>query len=168
MKQVEVTVNLQLDITQAVVNLSYFKGSQVPSNVIGWENLVDGSYKVSRSSLTEFTKDTPKLNDGSYMFYNNILLETFTGNLSALTKSDNMFSECMALKNITLKGTLNVDLNLASTNSILITKESLISVMNALVTLSGETKTQTFGTTLLAKLSEEEKKIATDKGWILK
>ena len=49
-----------------------------------------------------------------------------------------------------------------------LTKESIINLFNALQKLDeGNTRTCRIGSTLLAKLTDEDKKIATDKGWTL-
>ena len=45
-----------------------------------------------------------------------------------------------------------------------LTKESLLSILNNLPTISS-TKTVTLGSTNLAKLTASDIKIATDKGW---
>ena len=47
-----------------------------------------------------------------------------------------------------------------------LTYDSLMVVINGLQTVT-ETQTLTLGSTNLAKLTDEEKQIATDKGWTL-
>ena len=83
---------------------------------------------------------------------------------SALTYS-NAFTNCPALEEITIEGTIGqTGLNLSKSTNL--THDSLMSIINALQ--SGATsKTLTLGTTNLAKLSNEEKAIATQKGWTL-
>lgn len=58
---------------------------------------------------------------------------------------------------------INVDLS-GSTN---LTKESLLNVINEAADVTANPKTLTFGATNLAKLTDEEKAIATSKGWTL-
>lgn len=58
---------------------------------------------------------------------------------------------------------INVDLS-GSTN---LTKESLLNVINEAADVTANPKTLTFGATNLAKLTDEEKAIATNKGWTL-
>ena len=47
-----------------------------------------------------------------------------------------------------------------------LTHDSIMVVINGLQTVT-ETQTLTLGSTNLAKLTDEEKQIATDKGWTL-
>lgn len=77
------------------------------------------------------------------------------------------FSSCADLENITLEGTMANNISLSSSSKL--THDSLMSVINALYNFSGttETRTCTFGSTNLAKLTEAEKAIATQKGWTL-
>jgi hypothetical protein len=49
----------------------------------------------------------------------------------------------------------------------LLTHQSLLNILNSLVPQEGATKTLTLGSDNLAKLTDEEKAIATDKGWTL-
>lgn len=58
---------------------------------------------------------------------------------------------------------INVDLS-GSTN---LTKESILNVINEAADVTANPKTLTFGATNLAKLTDEEKAIATNKGWTL-
>ena len=80
------------------------------------------------------------------------------------------FFECYALKNIVIEGTIganNLDLHWCA----LLTRESLLSVLNALKDYSADTSGTvwkvTLGETNLAKLTEEEIGIAEAKGWVL-
>lgn len=225
MEKVEATINVPTsstyDITQAVVNLYRFTGTSVPANVVGWENLVDGSYKCQGSDIKEFTMQLPKLEEGWFMFTECADLTSFTIPMPELTDGCNMFSrgtlpgynslktlnldapklvtttnmfgdciwltdvtlnipsytsqevwinpifsKCSGITNLTVNGELRAGLYLsASTN---LTTDSLMSVINALVDLTGEnSKTLTLGDTNLAKLSDEQKAIATNKNWIL-
>lgn len=79
-----------------------------------------------------------------------------------------MFYNCSALENITLVGTLNPNQTLNFGYSKLLTVDSILSIFNALVDLTGSTaKTITLGSTNLAKLTDEQKAIATNKNWNL-
>jgi len=78
------------------------------------------------------------------------------------------FRGCTALENITIGGTINasgLDFQACS----LLTHDSLMSIINALKDYSGSTTTYTLtlGSTNLAKLTDAEKAIATQKGWTL-
>ena len=78
------------------------------------------------------------------------------------------FANISQLKDITIEGTI------AGTGIVLsahtgLTHDSLMSFINALKDYSGTatTKTITLGTTNLAKLTDSEKAVATQKGWTL-
>lgn len=195
MEKVEATINVPTsstyDITQAVVNLAYFTAAEVPANVVGWENLVDATHKCTTSNLTSFEIDLPNVGDATEMFSGCYNLRTFKSNLSSLHSAGYMFTNCTSLTdatinissyseqeqeysgifagasiltNLTIEGELRAGLWLHSD----LTLESLLSVINALVDLTGEdSKTLNLGANNLAKLSDEQKAIATNKNWIL-
>ncbi len=79
----------------------------------------------------------------------------------------NWFSGCKALENITFTGVIGNDINFNA--SPLLTHDSLMNIINHLKDYSGtsETRTLTIGSTNLAKLTDNEKAIATQKGWTL-
>lgn len=81
---------------------------------------------------------------------------------------DNAFFNAKELKNITIEGKIgHSSLSLGTAPKL--THESLLSFINALYDFSatGGTHTATFGATNLAKLTDAEKAIATQKGWTL-
>lgn len=80
------------------------------------------------------------------------------------------FNNCSSLENITFYGVIGrngLDLHWSTK----LTHDSLMSIINALADYSedasGTIWTVTFGTTNLAKLTNSEKAIATQKGWTL-
>ena len=79
----------------------------------------------------------------------------------------NTFNNCRNLKNITIEGVIGDAISFG--NSLLLTHDSLISIINHLKDFSGTTTTMTctLGATNLAKLTDAEKAIATEKGWSL-
>ena len=83
------------------------------------------------------------------------------------TKFSETFNYCPKLQNITIEGVIGqngIDVHWSTQ----LTHASLMSIINALKTFTdGTTKTVTLGTTNLAKLTDEEKAIATQKGWTL-
>ena len=112
----------------------------------------------------------PQLNttngtDFSYMFYQ-------CSSLTAIpqldtTKGTNfsyMLFGCKSL--ITLGGFIGLSKSLSLSYSNNLTHDSLMNVINNLATVTSST-TLTLGSTNLAKLTDEEKKVATDKGWTL-
>jgi surface protein len=74
------------------------------------------------------------------------------------------FSSCYELTN--LKAPKNIRCNMSLRYCEKLTHESLMSIINNLAIVTSG-KTFTLGETNLAKLSEKEKAIATNKGWIL-
>ena len=80
----------------------------------------------------------------------------------------NAFYSVLALKDITIEGKIGYSgLKLDTAQSL--THDSLMSFINALYDFSatGGTYTATFGSTNLAKLTDAEKAIATERGWTL-
>ena len=74
------------------------------------------------------------------------------------------FAGCSALTTIT--GNPNFNCSVSFSDSENLTHDSLMVVINGLQTVT-TTQTLTLGPANLAKLTDEEKKIATDKGWTL-
>lgn len=84
------------------------------------------------------------------------------------TPINRYFVQCNELVNVTFEGVIGqngLDLHW----SIKLSHDSLMSIINCLKDYSGTgtTKTVTLGATNLAKLTPDEKKIATQKGWTL-
>ena len=80
------------------------------------------------------------------------------------TSNINCFTKCTALKTIT--GNPNFKVSFSLSDSTELTHDSLMVVINGLQTVT-TTQTLTLGSTNLAKLTDDEKKVATDKGWTL-
>lgn len=76
----------------------------------------------------------------------------------------NCFYNCTHLTTITGNPNFKVSLNLSPCTNL--THDSIMVVINGLQTVT-TTQTLTLGTDNLAKLTEADKKIATDKGWTL-
>ena len=150
--------------------------ADLTSFTIPMPELTDGSNMFSRGTLPGYNSlktlnlDAPKLVTTTNMFGDCIRLTDVTLNIPSYTSQESsinpIFSKCSGITNITVNGELRAGLYLsASTN---LTTDSLMSVINALVDLTGEnSKTLTLGATNLAKLSDEQKAIATNKNWVL-
>lgn len=83
---------------------------------------------------------------------------------SSLQKIDTTFTTCRNLQNVRFSGTINVDIFMNGCPKLAV--DSLLSLLNALA--DGVTdKTCKIGSTNLAKLTDAQKAIATDKGWTL-
>ena len=94
-------------------------------------------------------------------------LESIDGamNLSQCTNVSNAFTDCNALEDIEfVPNTIPISISFNTCNKL--THDSLMSIINGLAVVS-TTQTLTLGTTNLAKLTTEEKAIATEKGWSL-
>ena len=74
------------------------------------------------------------------------------------------FNGCLSLETITGNPVFNTSLWLSESPKL--THDSLMVVINGLQTVTS-TQTLTLGSTNLAKLTEADKQIATDKGWTL-
>lgn len=77
------------------------------------------------------------------------------------------FTNLHKLKNLVVEGEFKQ--NFSIQQSTMLTHDSLMSIINALAdySSSGTTHTVNFGATNLAKLTDAEKAIATEKGWTL-
>ena len=138
--------------TSKVTNMSQcFNNCKKLTNIpqLNTSNVTDMSYMLSGSiSLTSIPKlDATSLTTARYMFgYSYALLNKFT-DFGGLTN-------------------LKVDLDLSPCTAL--TKESLLNVFNEAADVTASPKTLTLGTKNLNKLTDDEKAIATNKGWTLK
>ena len=81
--------------------------------------------------------------------------------------STKVFSNCTSLTNVTLGNNFNCS-NLDLSASTKYSVSTIVAMLTALADRTGQTAyTLTLGTTNLAKLSNEQKAIATDKNWTL-
>ena len=99
------------------------------------------------------------------MFQNCTYLTTVPQfDVSNVTSMSSTFNGCTSLKSILMTGMkVNFDIS-ASTQ---FEESDLVTILNNLATVTS-TKTLTMGSTNLAKLTDAEKAIATNKGWTLK
>ena len=85
--------------------------------------------------------------------------------ISKVTTISGAFNNCTKL--VDFKAPKNIGANMSVSSSTALSHDSLMSIINNLATVTSS-KTLTLGSTNLAKLTDEEKAIATNKGWILK
>ena len=114
--------------------------------------------------------DTHNVADMSYMFVNCDSLTTVPKlDATSLTTTDTMFGySWSSLNKFTAFGGLtNLKVNLDLTPCPKLTHDSLMNVINEAADVTASPKTLTLGTTNLNKLTDEEKAIATNKGWTL-
>ena len=117
------------------------------------------------SSLTSFPKvDLSAGTNFGYAWASCSKLASFPAlNLSNGTDFYMAWYNCTSLTTLGGFGTIkrNIDLHWST----LLTVESLMNVINQAATVTG--KTMTLGSTNLAKLTDEQKAVATNKGWTL-
>ena len=119
------------------------------------------------SSLTTIPQlNTSKVKFMDYMFSGCSSLTSIPLlNTSNVTNMSRIFSDCSSLTTLSGFTGLKVDLSLSDSPNL--THVSLLNVINKATDVTSSPKTLTLGTTNLAKLTDEEKAIATNKGWIL-
>ena len=130
------------------------------SNVTDMSSMFTGC-----SNLTTVPQlNTSNVTNMSYMFNNCSNLTTVPQlNTSNVTSMSSMFYGCSKLKSILMTGMkTNFDIS-ASTK---FERTDLVTILNNLATVTS-TKKLTMGATNLAKLTDEDKAIATNKGWTL-
>ena len=91
------------------------------------------------------------------------LIEIPALNVSNVTNFDGVFYECSSLTRIHMTG-MKVSFNISSCKKL--NTDALHEIIDNLATVTS-TQTLTMGSTNLAKVSEEYKTIATNKGWTL-
>lgn len=108
--------------------------------------------------------DTSNVTSTYQMFSNCSSLTTVPAlNVDKVTRMNDMFGNCTNLKSI-LMTNIGVNLNIASSTKF--EREDLLTILNNLKTVTSSQRL-TMGDTNLAKLTDEDKAIATNKGWTL-
>ena len=107
--------------------------------------------------------DTSNVTSMEYMFSSCTHLKEIPSiDVSKVTNMNYMFNYCYELKKISMRNIgANLDINICS-----FTREALLEIIGNLKTVT-TTKTLKIGSTNLAKLTDEDKAIATNKGWSL-
>ena len=82
-----------------------------------------------------------------------------------VTDMNGMFDNCSALEQIHM---INISTTLRINSSTKFTREALLEIIGNLKAQTSGTFTLYMGETNLAKLTDEDKAIATNKGWTLK
>lgn len=154
-------------------------------------NVTDMSSMFSNcSSLTTIPQsDTSKVTNMRFMFFGCKELETVpqfdTSNVTDMTDMfgscrylrnvpqfdvsnvrilDEMFYRCEGLREIHM---ININANLDISHSTKFTREALLEIIGNLKAQTSGSKKLTMGSTNLAKLTDDDKAIATNKGWTL-
>ena len=121
--------------------------------------------KFTKTGLVDFTAVT---STAMSAFEYSSDLETVEIKVNENTVFNQMFTNCTALINLVIHGTIGQN-GFNVSWSTLLSHDSLMSIINALQDKSGTTGSWvcTLGTVNLDKLSDAEKAIATQKGWSL-
>lgn len=132
------------------------------SSVTDMFQMFSSCYKIT--TIPQF--DTSKVINMGNMFSSCSNLTTVPKlDVSKVSNTVNMLTYCHKLT--TLGGFTGLKDNLDLSGSPLLTKESILNVINEAADVTAKPKTLTLGATNLAKLTDEEKAIATSKGWTL-
>ena len=120
--------------------------------------------KLTTLDVSNF--DTSNVTNMSGIFYDCPLtsLDLSSWDVGKVTSVSNAFYNCKALTDFKAPKNINAAFNFNTCTNL--THDSLMSIINNLATVTRTTKL-TLGTTNLAKLTNEEKAIATNKGWTL-
>ena len=118
------------------------------------------------SKLTTVPKfDTSNVKNMDYMFYGCPNITTIPQfDTSNVKNMDYMFYGCSSLEEIHM---ININANLIISDSTKFTREALLEIIGNLKAQTSGSKKLTMGSTNLAKLTDEDKAIATNKGWTL-
>ena len=163
------TLKNLLDATKSGYYLFYdYKGTSVddliqPSDT---ENVTAMNAMFSNcSNLTTIPLlNTSNVTTMHNMFFNCGKLTTVPAlNVSNVVGTNNMFYNCTNLKSILMT---NIGTNLDISASTKFERSDLVTILNNLKTVVSS-KTLAMGATNLAKLTNEDKAIATNKGWTL-
>ena len=141
-----------------------YKLTTIP--LLDTSNVTDMSYMFGHceSLITIPLLNTSKVTNMSYMFDNCESLTTIPLlDTSNVTDMSYIFSFCSKLSEIHMYG-MKSSFNISSSTKF--TQEALVEILNNLATVT-TSRTLTMGSTNLAKLTDEDKAIATAKGWTL-
>lgn len=123
-------------------------------------------FAFSRALTSVPQMDTSKVTTMWYMFNGCSSLTTVPEmNTSLVTNMGSMFSYCSSLTD--LGGFIGLKCNLNLSDCSNLTHNSLMNVINKTADVTASPKTLTLGSANLAKLTDEEKAVATNKGWTL-
>lgn len=171
------------DTSSAINMCNLFYDCSGVISIIGLENWNTSNVELMENTFSSCTSITTldlsnwnvsNVTAFSSMFSRAIYLKSLNlsrWNMSKATRyNSNVFYGCTSLTNINMDGAILPKSNLRDfgLDSCPLTVDSLVSVLNALPQLSSsESFTCTIGSTNLSKLSDAQKRIATNKNWIL-
>ena len=136
----------------------------------GMKAFFDAGGKCTNSKIVNYKgiihfDDTSNVTDMTDMFYGCTKLTSVPAfDVSNVTTFFHMFDRCIRLTAIHMTG-INTSLDISSSTEF--TREALVEIINNLTPTNNHSYTLTMGSTNLAKLTNADKNIATDKGWTL-
>ena len=187
----DVTENITSKVNINGVKLMYSPFEYVP-NGLDWENLKNGDSILGYcENLKEFEQNlnelvsadlmfnyctaitsisiaTPKMEISNAMFYQCVALETLSEiDCTNVVSADNILDGCVSLKNFGGFKNLKISIDISDCSSL--TRESSINILNKLYNVKnfGETRTLKIHSNTMKLLTDDDKALATSKGWIL-
>lgn len=178
------SIDLSTWDTSSATNMnSLFYNCSGVNSIIGLENWNTSNVEIMESTFSSCAKITTldlsnwnisNVTAFSSMFSRAIYLKSLNlsgWDMSKATRyNSNVFYGCTSLTDLNMDGAILPKSNLRDfgLDSCPLTVDSLVSVLNALPQLSSsESFTCTIGSTNLAKLTDAQKAIATNKNWVL-
>lgn len=143
----------------------YYKTNVVEPFLFDTSNVTDMSYMFydcgSLETIPQF--NTSNVTDMNNMFYKCGNLETLPLlNMSKVTANVSMFNFCTKLTNLGGFEGLKIDINLSASE--LITRQSMLNIFNTIATTN---MTIIIHKNVASRLTDEDKAIATNKGWTI-
>ena len=134
------------------------------SNVTTMNSMFNDCKLLTELDLSSF--DTSKVTTMGSIFSGCTFtsLDLSNWNVSKVTSVSSAFHNCKALTDFKAPKNINATFNFSTCTNL--THDSLMSIINNLATVTS-TKKLTLGATNLAKLTDEEKAIAVNRGWTL-
>ena len=153
LENVTLDIGSVMESTSIYVNLAYaFANPQSPES------------RTAPLNITFLNADVNVVRSFNYAFRNNTNIEVLPAvNCTRASGLDTAFQGCTNLKELKF---YNISRNIDLSSCTKMTRDALVEVLNNLSTVTS-TKTCTLGPNNLSKLTDEDKAIATSKGWKL-
>lgn len=163
--------NVSRIVMPSIVNAAYmfqygFTGAGITLELPSYVENATNMFTQTKLASVTIDSDTVIKNAGS-MFYSCNVVSIKGLNLSGASAASDysgIFSNCGGLQHLELSGEIK-NFDIAFSTNTYLTHASLINILNALC--ENGTARCTLGSNNLVKLTEEEKAIATNKGWTL-
>ncbi len=134
------------------------------SNCTNFSNMCGYAYGITRFGVVD-TRAASALNAAFYYARGLVTIDKLILKDDGTQTFNNVFAQNYDLENLTIEGVIGQNgFNVGDAKAL--TRDSLMSIINALAD-GVSAKTCTLGTANLVKLTDQEKAIATQKGWTL-